>query len=135
MACLLFEFEGMILTVSRIRSTTVIAASVHTVRPPACSPTSGRVYPHVVSLQVLAESVTSPSASPSLGAFYLTATSRAGEGQTPEFFVTETTGTTGTVTFKATTSVMFPSGQFVTAIATDAKNDTSEFSACVPIEH
>jgi hypothetical protein len=67
--------------------------------------------------------------------FYLTATSRARQGQTPEFFITDTTGATGTVTFTATTSVMFPSGQFVTATATDAKNDTSEFSASVPIEH
>jgi len=45
-----------------------------------------------------------------------------------------TTDATGDGTFVANLTAAIPAGQFVTATATDPDGNTSEFSACVPVE-
>ncbi len=53
------------------------------------------------------------------------------QGQTFLGAATVTTDSTGTVSFSETFSVAVPAGQFITATATDAANDTSAFSLSV----
>ena len=56
-----------------------------------------------------------------------------GEGQTYLGFTDVTTNGDGDVTFSSNLSVVTSNGQFITATATDPDNNTSEFSACVPV--
>ncbi|MGO9913133.1 MAG: beta strand repeat-containing protein, partial [Isosphaeraceae bacterium] len=57
-----------------------------------------------------------------------------GQGQTFLGFANVTTGTNGVASFTDDVAVAVPVGQFVSATATDPDNDTSEFSADVPVQ-
>jgi len=57
-----------------------------------------------------------------------------GEGQTYLGEGTVTTGPACTNSFVITLATVVPAGYVITATATDAANNTSEFSACVPVD-
>jgi len=56
-----------------------------------------------------------------------------GEGQTYLGFTNVTTNGSGDGVFSANLAVVTSTGQFITATAADPNNNTSEFSACVPV--
>jgi CSLREA domain-containing protein len=56
-----------------------------------------------------------------------------GEGQTYLGFANVTTNGTGNAVFSANLSAVTSIGQLISATATDPNNNTSEFSACVPV--
>ena len=56
-----------------------------------------------------------------------------GEGESFLGYLTSTTDGTGSGSFSAAFAAAVSPGHFVTATATDSQNNTSEFSACVPV--
>ena len=56
-----------------------------------------------------------------------------GEGQTYLGFVSAGADDFGTANFVASFSTFVPAGQFITATATDPSDNTSEFSASIPV--
>ena len=57
-----------------------------------------------------------------------------GEGQTLLGSTNVTTDASGNASFKTTFPVSVPNGYFITATATDARNNTSEFSKCLAVK-
>ena len=57
-----------------------------------------------------------------------------GEGQTLRGSKNVTTDANGNASFKTTFLVSVPNGYFITATATDARNNTSEFSKCLAVK-
>jgi len=77
-----------------------------------------------------------PSSTFTLEFFYNTTCdpSGYGEGETPDGFTVVTTDAAGNATFTYTLPDPAPAGSFLTATATDASGNTSEFSQCQQVQ-
>jgi hypothetical protein len=95
--------------------TTAMSSSTQTVVAGTLKSTPGKTF--------RIEFFASPTADPS----------GFGEGQTYLGFISATTDNGGNANFVTTLSTLIAAGQFVSATATDPSNNTSEFSASVPV--